>query len=222
MKLVYPEIQHVFDTEGGSIPTLVIENQPLLYRLLCDIRGQLDGSDGKCVVSDGGKVLALDRHLELITEFVPFSVNQKPLLNKAAAALEKAVMEGDLYGEAMRVLREAETFLLKAAFDFRCDLTFPKLSFSSLLKAAGMEFREDYDSLPEKVLDYMELVTEFERKKLFVLYNFRSVISDREAEIFLETALRHGYNIVMIDSREHARLPNERRYIVDAALCEIC
>ena len=49
-----------------------------------------------------------------------------------------------------------------------------------------------------------------------------SIISDREAEFFLETTLHHGYNLIMIESCEHKRLPNEQRYIVDAALCEIC
>lgn len=222
MKLVYPEIQHVFDTECGKIPTLVIENQRLLYRLLCDIRDQMGGKDGKCVISNGGKVLAIDKYVELITEFVPFSINQKSLLNKAMAALEKSAIEGDLYGEAMKLLHDVEAFLLRISFDFNCDLTFSKLCFASLLKATGMEFREDYESVPEKVIDYMELVTEFEQKKLFILYNFRSIISDREAEFFLETTLHHGYNLIMIESCEHKRLPNEQRYIVDAALCEIC
>ena len=68
----------------------------------------------------------------------------------------------------------------------------------------------------------MELVTEFERKKLFVLYNLRSLISDKEAELFLDTVLRHGYNVIMLDSSEHTRLPHEQRYIVDRSLCEIC
>lgn len=41
-------------------------------------------------------------------------------------------------------------------------------------------------------------------------------------EKFLETILSHGYNVTMIESSEHLRLENERRFIVDSDLCEIC
>ncbi len=52
--------------------------------------------------------------------------------------------------------------------------------------------------------------------------SWRSLIADRDAELFLDSALRHGYNAVLLDSCEHAKLPGEQRYIVDESLCEIC
>lgn len=222
MKFVYPEIDHVFDTRCGKVPALVVENQALLFRLLSDIRDQLAGKDGKCVVSDGGKVLPTDKSVELLTEFVPFTLNKKVLLNRASAMLEKRVLEGELYGEAAELAQLVEAFLLKASFDMSGDVFFSRVSFSGLLKAAGLEFREDYASLAEKLLDYMELVTEYEGQKLFILYNLRSLISDREAELFLDSVLRHGYNVIILESCEHTRLSGEQRYVVDESLCEIC
>lgn len=222
MKFVHSEINHVFDTKTGKVPTLVIENPGLLYRLLVDIRGQLAGINGKCVVSNEGKILNFEKSAELLTEYVPFTINRKNLLNKASASLERSVMEGDLYVEAMELLHHVESFLLKASFDFNGDIIFSKMNFASLVKASGLEFREEYESLPEKVIDYMELVAEFEGEKLFILYNLRSLISDQETELFLDTALRREYNILMLESSEHSRLSNEQRYIVDDSLCEIC
>ena len=221
MKLVYPEIDRVFDTGSGKVPALIVENQGLLYRLLSDIRAQLDGNDGKCVVSSDGKVLPMEKTVELHTEFIPFSINKKALLNKASAVLERSVLEGELYGEALALTQALEAFLMKAAFPLGGDVFFSKVTFSNLLKASGPEFREEYDSLAEKLLDYMELVTEYERTKLFVLYNLRSLIADRDAELFLDSVLRHGYNVFMIESGEHTRLSGEQRYIVDESLCEI-
>ena len=85
-----------------------------------------------------------------------------------------------------------------------------------------MEFREDYDSLSEKLVDYFELVEKYDRKKLFIIYGMRSFVADKEMELFLETVLQHGYNVLMIESGERDRLPSESRYIVDSSLCEIC
>lgn len=114
-----------------------------------------------------------------------------------------------------------EAFLSKIAFDFSCDICYPKLTIGSVLKAAGPEIREDHDSLGERLVDYMELVTEFDRKKLFVTLNLRSYISDTEAALLMQTVLAHGYSLLMLESSEHPRLPEEQRYIVDQELCEI-
>ena len=84
-----------------------------------------------------------------------------------------------------------------------------------------MTFQEDYESLPEKIIDYMELITEYEKEKLFILYNLRSLISDRDTDLFIDTVLRHGYNVFMLESSEHTLLSGERRYIIDNSLCEI-
>ena len=111
---------------------------------------------------------------------------------------------------------------MDVSFKLQCDLLFPKVTVGALIKAAGPVFRDDYNSLAEKVIDYMELVTELDRKKLFVLYNFRCVVPGTDAENFLATVLSHGYNVLMIESSEHPRLPQEDRYIVDDSLCEIC
>lgn len=222
MKFVYPEINRVFDTEGDKVPTLIIENQPLLFRLLGDIRSQIEGEDGKSVVSDNGKVLQTSKSAELITELIGFTLNRRQLINKASSVLEKTVMSGELFGEATELLYELNAFLSKAAFELEGDICFPGISFSSLIKSSGMEFREDYDSLPEKLIDYFELVEKYDRKKLFIIYDLRSFVLDKNVELFLETVVQHGYNVFMIESSERERLPSELRYIVDSSLCEIC
>ena len=67
----------------------------------------------------------------------------------------------------------------------------------------------------------MELVTEFDRRKLYLTVNLRSYISDNEAYEFMKTVLNHGYNVIMLESSEHTHLDEELRYIIDADLCEI-
>lgn len=72
----------MFDTASDKVQTLIIENQPLLLTLLTDIQAQLDGLDGKAVLSESDKLLPLSKHLELLTSFVPFDLNKKALVSK--------------------------------------------------------------------------------------------------------------------------------------------
>jgi len=222
MKFVYPEIHSVFDTKTDRIQTIVIENPELMYRILNDINSQIEGGFGKCVVSADGSTMNFEKNVELITQFVPFTINRKKLVNQSISALEMYINEGELYGEALDCLSNLEEIFLKATLSFKGDIIFSKINISSMIKASGLEFREEYGSLAEKVIDYIELVTEYDREKLFILYNFHSVVSDQEIDLFFDTALRHGYNILMLESSEYTLSPIERRYIVDNSLCEIC
>ena len=67
----------------------------------------------------------------------------------------------------------------------------------------------------------MELITEFDRKKLFLTINMRSFVPDDEMERFAETAIMHGYDIIAVESCAYKMLRNERRLIIDEDLCEI-
>ncbi len=221
MKFVYPEINNVFDTGGENVNTLIIENQGLMVRLLGDIYAQSEGLDGKSALFDNGKELPIGKSMELLTQFVPFDINKKTLLSKICSALEKEAASDEYFVKTNELLGTVEAYLNELSSGFRCDLDFSKINFSSLIKASGAEIEENYDSLGEKIIDYFELVTEFDRPKLFFTVNLRSYLSDDETYLFIDTALKHGYNLIMAESHEHKRLKNEDRFIIDSDLCEI-
>ena len=221
MKFVYPDIGYVFDFEKSPVYSLIIENQRMLLELMTDIQNQLQGLEGKSVLSEQGKQIAIEKYAECLSQFCPFSINQKSLLNKVTAVLAKTAVNEEYYLMTMQLLGQIEQYLLEIAFELKGDIVFQKVTADALVKAVGVEFRDEYDSLAEKVIDYFELVTELDRKKLFVLYNLRSLLDDEETTVFIDTVIKHGYNVLMIESGEHTLLPGERRYIVDSALCEI-
>ena len=67
----------------------------------------------------------------------------------------------------------------------------------------------------------MTLVRELDKEKLFVFVNLRSWFLDEEVESFMQTALSHKFNVLLLDNREYTRLPGEKRTIIDRDLCEI-
>ena len=94
-------------------------------------------------------------------------------------------------------------------------------SISALLKAASPEIRGEDATIAERVLDYMELIEEFDRQRLFFTLNMRSFVTDEEMEHFASTAISHGHHIIGIESTAHAMLSMEKRIIIDSDLCEI-
>ncbi len=221
MKFVYPNINHVVEITEDQVNTLVIENQKLFAEILQDLCCQLQGDDGRSVLSNNEKILDISKNLELLSQFVPFEINKKSLISRVISLMEKQSVDADHYEETMEELSRLEAYMYHLAFDMTGDLTFTKISPASLIKAVGIEFEDNYDSLAEKLIDYMELVTFYDRPKLFVFVNLRSYISDAEAEAFFETVLSHQFKVVLIENKEYNRIALEKRYIVDEDLCEI-
>ncbi len=221
MMFVHPEINWLFDTQQPCVNTLVIENQSFFLKLLTDISEQISGSEGKGVLSEKDTPIPFSKNAEMLDRFVPFELNQKSLLTKIAASLEKTALRADYYENTMQLLSTCENQLMQWAFERSCDIVFPKLSVSALIKAAAPELRDEYESLAEKILDYMELVHEYDRRKMFFTVNLRAYLTQEEAELFMKTIIAHQFHVIMLESHAYPRCDIEKRLTIDIDLCEI-
>lgn len=221
MKVVYPEIHKVFDTNIDSVNSIIIERQSLMFDVCMDIYNQIQGHEGKTIVSVDDKPLDISKHVELLTQFIPFELNRKNLINKLIVKAELLASEPEYYEDTMAEMATLENYLWNVTDSMEGNIVFTKLSVSNLFKMIGMEFEDDYNSIGEKVIDYMELVREYDRNKLFILVNIRSFIDDMEFEKLLETILRKQLDVIILENSEKTVCVNEHRCIVDRDLCEI-
>lgn len=221
MKFIFPELSSPISFDEGSIASLVIENASLFRRLLEDLYAQQNGAGGFCVLSENDTPIPIAKYLDLTTSFVPFELNRKSLLNKILSAMEKSAQSESFFLKTQELLSHAENYIGELSFEQPCELEFDKLSVASLLKAFGIRIYEESETTLMKVLNYMELVREYEREKLFVFVNLRSFFDDSEVELFLESVLSHKFRILLLESHEHPHLTHEKRRILDADLCEI-
>lgn len=223
MKFAYSEISGVFSWERFVIPTLVIENQSFFRRLLKDIYQSLDGVTTPITLSEEHRPLEFSKYAEIITDFINFNINQKSLLNKVCAALERNSVSPESYLETQTLLSDIEKKVGKWAFEFPCDIVASKISVINLIRAIGIEINNDYQGESgdaERIIDYMELVREFDRDKMFITVNMRSYFSDGVIENFMKTAASHEYKVFMIESKSYPLLASEKRLTIDEDLCE--
>lgn len=223
MKFVYSDISGIFEWKQPYIPTLVIENQPLFRRFVLDIYRAIEGEASPAVLSVEDAPVEMARRAEMITDFIHFDINQKTLLNKMCGALEEQAVSAECYAETQQLLAQIENKISDWAFAFPCDIIASKLTVSALLKATGIAVRDDYAGESgdvERLIDYMELVREFDCDKLFITVNMRNYFSDERIEGFLQTVLSHEYKVLMLEAKPYARLKQEKRLTIDSDLCE--
>ncbi len=223
MRLAYPEIEAIFEWPGEAVPTLVMENQRLFRRFLADVRLATEGATTSAVLSVGDKPVSLAKYAEVISDFLCFELNQKTLLNKVCVALEQAALSEEHYLKTQELLSALEVQIEDWAFGLPVSIVSSKVTVAALLKAVGITLCEDYEGEEgnaEKLVDYMELVREFDRDKLFITVNMRSWFSDEVVAGFMHTVLSHEYKVLMVESSTHPLLKEEKRVTIDKDLCE--
>ena len=220
MKLAYWELSDVIWTDNGKLNSIIIENQSFMCRFVSDIYNQIDGNNGKIILSMNDAPITFDKNSEIIDRFINFDMNSKTVLSKLCSKIEDNALSSENYQRSIEILNTIEAYLADMSFDYSCSISFLKLSLSSLIKSSGLVIESD-GSITEKIADYMELVTELDRRKLFITLNMRSFVGDDEMNLFSDTVISHGYDILMIESCAYPMIKNECRVIIDSDLCEI-
>lgn len=208
------------DFSGTKVQTLVIEAPGFLRAFLQDLYDQIDGMEGELLLSEQDKQLSIGNWVEVIDNFLNLDMNKKHLLNRIIGEMERLSGTDTFFLKTSEILQRLEVYISELAFSFDCDIICGHCTVGGLLKGMGVTVRDEYEDPLERLIDYMELVREFERDKLFVYINLRSFFSDAQIERFLYTALDHGYRILLIDAQSHEKLQLENRITVDNDLCE--
>ncbi len=136
--------------------------------------------------------------------------------------MQKLAMDEEHYYQTSELITLLESYLLDLSVELTGNIELSKITWENTIKAVGVEFADNYDSLAEKILDYMELVREYDSEKMFITLNLRSYISDDEMNKFVNDVVVRGYKLLMLENTEYPIIEHEKRYIIDADKCIIC
>lgn len=220
MKLVHPHMQEIIKFEENKVNSIIIENQQFFYEFINDIYNQLSGDEGKIVLSINNEPVDISKHLEMLTSFIPFEINKKPLLNKIYSTLEEHSQSSELYIETQNIISSVSKYIMSLTDYLDCGFEQKEITATSIIKMASPTLYDEYEEPMEKIIDYMELIRQFIGDKLFVFVNIRSYYTDDKMKLFFETINSHKFNILFLESIERTRLPFEKRLVIDNDLCE--
>lgn len=149
-------------------------------------------------------------------------MNKKILINKVINRMQKLAMDEEHYYQTSELITLLESYLLDLSVELTGNIELSKITWENTIKAVGVEFADNYDSRAEKILDYMELVREYDSERIFITLNLRSYISDNEMNKFVNDVVVRGYKLLMLENTEYPIIEHEKRYIIDADKCIIC
>lgn len=220
MKLVYKDMGHILCADEGTVSELIVENKSMFFHMIDQMSRQLEGAHGDWVLSIEDRPVEFGKYADLTVQFTPFRLNRKSLLTKLYTALEKNALAPENYLKTEELLSELERYMIWISEGFPFELNCPKLAIGPLIRAVAPEIAEDDKSVLERIFDYMELVRELDKNRLFVYVNMRSYFSDEEMQAFAESVVLHDFKVLLIESTESACLKHTKRFVVDSDLCE--
>ncbi|MBP3267439.1 MAG: type II-A CRISPR-associated protein Csn2 [Ruminococcus sp.] len=222
MMIAYPAADICCELREDTIRTFVIENQHMFYSIVSDICAQLEGNDGEVVLSEDYSPLDMRKSVELLTQFVPFTVNQKELITKLYTALKNKSVDESMYHYTQEIFCKISEYLYMLTEDEEneIDITVPD-DIAGIMKAFNVRFDDSELSLAEKLLEYMISTRNFKGQRLFITVNLRSYLTDKETEKLFQSLLLKKISLMCLESAEHSRLSNEEVIIIDKDICVI-
>ena len=221
MKLAYQDFDFLLSFSQGYANELVIENKDLFRRFVSDLATQSGGQPGIAVLSLKNTPVDFGKHVELCTHFAPFTLNRKTLLTKLLSAMEKQAVDAEHYVQTQSLLSMLESFADDLSQEYTLTLQYQKLSVGSILKSMGIEIEDPDQPTLETILDYMELVRDLDRDRLFIMINMRCYFSDDEMTQWVNSVCSHDFKLLLVESTAYRPLPDVKRYLIDGDLCEI-
>jgi len=220
MKLVTELFQHSIEIPENGVASLVIENGLVFRSFIEELNNAVEYGDDDLRVLEGLERKKASQTLELLSSFVPFSLNSKTLLAALVKKLDKLGQAAGRIDRTRAAIESLERYLRELTFELPHEIEMTGLALSSILKAAGLAFAEDDLSPSERLLQYMRLVREFEGERIFVLVNARGYYLDSELESILHIAGLEKLRMLFVDSQSRRLLSGERRLTIDEDLCE--
>ena len=221
MKIITDLFTGEINIETDCITELIIENPNIMYRFINQLYNSINGEEEDLVLSNDNNILKTSKNIELVTTFIPFDINEKRLITKINALLEKEAVNELHYYETMNLLASIEKYINYLSEVLPCNIDYSSINISSLIKMCGVSIADDSLSVIERIYNYMNLVRDLLGEKIFVFVNMHSFFSNNDIQSFVDTVTSHKFYTLLIDSNEYDNIKKVRRIIIDKDLCII-
>lgn len=222
MKMAYAPLNLSIDMPEDRVTCLILEHPGLFGDFVSDIYAQINGASGTVFFNSSDRSFSIAKSVVLITQLIPFEMNQKSLLNALYARMKKNAQNEEMFLSTHEISSKIDGFIHLLAEQCEEELVWDRMDdITSLLKAVSVRFYDEQPDLQSRILDYLLACREYLGKQLFITVNLRSYLGLNETEALFRSVVLHKLPLLCIENREYPRIVNEQRIIIDDDLCVI-
>ena len=224
MKIINREWHRQIELEENVIHTLVFENKLYYREIILELLKQHKGLEGGFVLSEKNKEIAFDKNSYFISDLFNIDINNKKILTKVYATLQKQVEEDIVeYNQLASVIkRYFERLIFNNNLDLEQD---EEIDVMALLKLGDFKIHFEESNYLEKIIKYMRVLIDSCGVKVIFLIGLHSIFNDDEIREFYKEICLNKIKIVNIETQQFSDYSNENYkeliYIFDKDNCEI-
>ena len=221
MKLVHPELEGQILFDVWRPCEWIIESPDIFLNILRELCFQIDGGEGRFVLSDEEE-LSLSKYAEIIINPLNVDINDRKVLNKLYAELSELSFGEELYLETQKMLAGFQEYFMKLEHisDYFLEMD-SKIDMVAVFKTMGIKFQNCADNLIENLCQYIEIMASLLKKKIIIMVNIRSYVNDDQLKILIENIRYKEIALLFIENVERELPDSICRYIIDRDHCEI-
>lgn len=220
---MHPSFFLPIEFEENISQTLIIENPKDFSELIYELRKQINGEDGKWVLSQNGEPINITKKCEMIID--PFSVdlNERKLLTALYSMLEKEIQTTELLLEWNTVYPFLVNKMDKLISSADYMLSYKNdIEIKDFFKIMNLQFLSDTTDFFEKLLDYLRLAHEVLNVELFIFVNIKGFLNESQLHFLKEQSMYQKFQILLIESYDNEmRMSAEKVTIIDKDSCVI-
>ena len=222
MILSHPSLEHIISIEDGLINVLVVENPKMLCNYTEELRLQSMGSTGRFNLYDGVKCIGLNNIVKVIIDPFSLDLNSKELLSPIYSKLSAISNNEDHYGDFVEISGKVVNFISDLILDLGISMECEDCSGADLIKMISPRLLPAGETLLDKIVEYLDLSSEFSKIKLYVFVNLNTYLTKEELIGLYQHISYHKLKVLFIESKYDSVISNEHLLIIDSDLCELC
>lgn len=224
MKIINREWHRQIELKENVIHTLVFENKLYYREIILKLLKQHKGLEGDFVLSEKNKEIAFDKNSYFISDLFNIDINNKKVLTKVYATLQKQVEEDIIeYNQLTSVIkRYFERLIFNNNLDLEQD---EEIDVMALLKLGDFKIYFEESNYLEKIIKYMRILIDLCGVKVIFLIGLHSIFNEKEIKKFYKEICLNKISIVNIETQQCNNNSSEEYkevvYIFDKENCEI-
>lgn len=221
MRLVNIELDIDLKFQDNEVYVIVIENPKIITKVITTLHVQVNGGEGGFVLSKNDKLLPISKNVIFNMEPISISINDKKVITKLYQEISREIEE--MYIEEKQILNTRLLEFLDIAIS---GLPYPveyeiNVDLIGILKLQNVRIEEENQSLLEKIINYIKIMSELCGYYIFIFVNMKMYLTEIELKYLYESALYSKVNLILIENVDRGMKENEVGYIIDKEGCVI-
>ncbi|MCI9518831.1 MAG: type II-A CRISPR-associated protein Csn2 [Clostridia bacterium] len=220
--IIHNKIETPIKITSANPIVLIIENTSEFFALVSELKSQFAGEDGNFILLKEDNRISFEKFGDIVSDVFDIDFVSKKIISSLYKKLDNLSKEDTLRLHLNKVNTCLAEFYNDLFDKIDLSLTFDEVETSDLLKTANVSLQVIYDSCLEKIVCYINAMTQLKSIEFFVFVHLKSILSDNELDLLYKHCEREKVGLILIEScANRKKLSNEVAIIITSDLCEI-